>query len=458
MLNKTYATIFVLLFLTAAFGVLHLWDNPKTDIPYYLISLIPIYLVYLLFVFVSIKHPESIKLPLYVFIIAAIVIRFIVMPGAVTLSDDIYRYLWDGKISAEGINPYSYAPEEEQLKHLRDTDIYPKINFPNIATVYPPLAQFFFLLNVFIGNSILSWKIILFLCEAGLTYILYLLIRQFSLNPYRLLIFMFNPLLIIETYQSGHLDLIGVSLFWMAIFLFYRKESTSILFFLGAALIKFYPLITAIPFLIKRFWTKILFILSCFALVTLPFSLTGAMPMSGLLSYLNRWAFNNIFYVGFTEFLSALGMKITEIFRAVINGRLEIFYMSPAQIYKAIVLVILVMVIIDQMQKLRKTADFLNISYLQSSFFITGLMLLLTPTLHPWYLLWIIPFLIFVPNWSWLAFTLLIQLSYVVLIDYARDSIWEESIWILLAQYIPFILLLTYEYIDRRKIRGWFLT
>ena len=86
---------------------------------------------------------------------------------------------------------------------------------------------------------------------------------------------------------------------------------------------------------------------------------------------------------------------------------------------------------------------------------LTAIFLLLTPTLHPWYLIWIIPFLIFIPNWSWLLFTLLIQASYFVMKEYAISSVWQESVWILLFQYIPFYFILIWEYIDTRKIKGW---
>src|SRR5437879_4276819 len=53
------------------------------------------------------------------------------------LSSDIYRYVWDGKVQAAGINPYRYVPSDEALAHLRDSAIYPNINRPDYAvTIY----------------------------------------------------------------------------------------------------------------------------------------------------------------------------------------------------------------------------------------------------------------------------------------------------------------------------------
>ena len=103
------------------------------------------------------------------------------------------------------------------------------------------------------------------------------------------------------------------------------------------------------------------------------------------------------------------------------------------------------------------TENFKGVNYLQPVLFIGTVMLLLSPTLYPWYLIWIIPLFVFLPNWSWLLFTMLIQLSYFVLQGYATDGIWEESNLILWLQYLPFYGLLIFEYLDKRKIKGWFL-
>ena len=139
------------------------------------------------------------------------------------------------------------------------------------------------------------------------------------------------------------------------------------------------------------------------------------------------------------------------------NGQLETFYLSYAFYYKFCATIVLVIVIIDQFKKLRIISGFRTINYMQKSFILTTTLLLLNPTLHPWYLLWIIPFLVFIPNWSWIIFTFLIQASYFVLKDYALSSFWQESVWILSIQYIPFYTLLIWEYFDKREIKGWFL-
>ncbi|MDA0712303.1 MAG: hypothetical protein O3B73_19055, partial [bacterium] len=55
----------------------------------------------------------------------------------------------------------------------------------------------------------------------------------------------------------------------------------------------------------------------------------------------------------------------------------------------------------------------------------------MTPTLHPWYVLWLIPFLVFDPQPEWIGFSLVVVLAYEVLIDYRLSGVWAESFWVI---------------------------
>ena len=74
---------------------------------------------------------------------AALVFRLRLWWSPATLSDDIFRYVWDGRVQLAGINPYLYAPSAPQVEHLRDA-LYQSVNHADIPTIYPPLAQLFF--------------------------------------------------------------------------------------------------------------------------------------------------------------------------------------------------------------------------------------------------------------------------------------------------------------------------
>ena len=64
--------------------------------------------------------------------------------GEPMLSDDVYRYVWDGRVQLEGVHPYRYAPVDPALGTLRDAHVFPRINHPEVPTIYPPLAQSLF--------------------------------------------------------------------------------------------------------------------------------------------------------------------------------------------------------------------------------------------------------------------------------------------------------------------------
>jgi hypothetical protein len=84
------------------------------------------------------------------------------------LSDDIYRYLWDGRVQAAGINPYRYIPADPHLAFLRDDAIYPHINRRDYApTTYPPGAQMFFFAVTRVTETIAGFKAALLCVEAS---------------------------------------------------------------------------------------------------------------------------------------------------------------------------------------------------------------------------------------------------------------------------------------------------
>lgn len=68
-------------------------------------------------------------------------LRLLVLGLPLTLSDDAYRYVWDGLVQARGENPYAYRPSDPALAALHDDALFEAINSPDYYTVYPPLSQ-----------------------------------------------------------------------------------------------------------------------------------------------------------------------------------------------------------------------------------------------------------------------------------------------------------------------------
>lgn len=120
---------------------------------------------------------QSVALP--VILIAAAAMRLALVFSEPTLSSDIYRYIWDGRVQASGTNPYRYVPAASELAPLRDPEIWPHINRADYAvTIYPPVAQSVFFAVTRFGESVVTMKLGLLLFEAvGVAAIIALLHR-----------------------------------------------------------------------------------------------------------------------------------------------------------------------------------------------------------------------------------------------------------------------------------------
>jgi len=442
--------------LIASSAVLALYGDFRAIIDVYLVFVSLMFSAYFMLVYAIFKLNVRFEKQWIALIAIAVLCRLVFFLSDPILSDDVYRYLWDGKVFASGHDPYAFPPADKILSRLQDDVIYPKINHPEIPTVYGPLAQTVFLINYITGNSLLGWRLILLLFETGLVLVLWRLLQHFRVPEERLVLWLFNPLVIIETYFSAHLEIIAVTFFLTGVLLFYKRNSAlSAGLFAGSMLVKFTPLAFVWPFLRRNSRYGVLIIAGILAIGLLPFLAGDSIPMAGFISFANRWEFNGFFYKLTTTFIETFDFKHEALFSFYYNGHLEYFYLTGALFYKLIAFFVFVFIVIDQWKKLKFTVRFESIAYLQAAKIITAALMLMTPTLYPWYLLWIIPYLLFTPNVSWLLFTWLIQFSYIVQQRYALSGVWQEEWWVLVIEYVPFLFLLWWEFDDSSNITGW---
>src|SRR5215217_2507740 len=140
------------------------------------------------------------------------------------LSDDIYRYIWDGRVQAAGINPYRYIPADESLAHLRDEKIYPNINRRDSAhTIYPPVAEAAFLLITRFSESVTWMKAAMVGFEAIAVWALVQLLISLGFARQRVLIYAWHPLVVWELAGSGHVDALAIA-FIAAALLAHRRR------------------------------------------------------------------------------------------------------------------------------------------------------------------------------------------------------------------------------------------
>jgi alpha-1,6-mannosyltransferase len=136
------------------------------------------------------------------------------------LSSDIYRYVWDGRVQAAGINPYRYVPADPALAFLRDGTIFPHINRADFAvTIYPPVAQFFFLIVTRIGESVTVMRLALLGCESVIVIIVVLLLRRMDRPVTRVIAYLWHPLPLWEIANSGHVDALMVALMLLGLWI-----------------------------------------------------------------------------------------------------------------------------------------------------------------------------------------------------------------------------------------------
>lgn len=173
----------------------------------------------------------------------ALLLRLTVLFAPPFLSSDVFRYVWDGKVQAAGINPYRYVPADPALTALRDTAIYPHINRADYArTIYPPAAQLVFALAARISPSVLAMKATMVAFEAAGVLAIVAVLGLIGLPQARVLIYAWNPLTVWAFAGNGHVDALAIGCLGLAILARARRRDTLTGALLGAAaLTKFLP-------------------------------------------------------------------------------------------------------------------------------------------------------------------------------------------------------------------------
>jgi hypothetical protein len=127
-----------------------------------------------------------------------------------TLSDDLLRYLWDGRVAAAGANPYALAPDAPELTPLRD-DLWQRLPHRQVPTVYPPLALAGFSIAAALPRPILAWKALVTAVDLAGCAALLALARRRGLPAARAAWYAWSPLVALEVAGMGHVDALGVA-------------------------------------------------------------------------------------------------------------------------------------------------------------------------------------------------------------------------------------------------------
>lgn len=348
----------------------------------------------------------------------ALVFRLVMTAGGgvPALSDDVYRYVWDGRVQLHGLHPYRYAPVDPALAGLRDDD-WSKINHPEVATIYPPGAEALFALLVACGAGPFGFKLALGLADFGVVLVLGSLLRRLRLPRDRLVLYAWNPLAVIETAGSAHVEPAGVLLLLLAAcWIIDRRDSLSTLALAAAVHVKLLPALLLPSF--ARRWRATVLVL-CLAALVLPLVAYGAAGPAlggGLAAYAVRWQHNAFLFAGLEramEWLDTPGRLkplIEWLQRSSGAGApvpWEFFYRhvwpgDVARLWAALLAGAWAVWLASRADR----------DLPREMLPVLGAALLLSPTVHPWYLLWVLPFAAAYRSWGWLLLAATVPLAY----------------------------------------------
>ncbi len=317
---------------------------------------------------------------LIVILVGAVLMRLALLFVEPYLSTDIYRYIWDGRVQAAGINPYRYVPSATEVAHLRDASIFPSINRADYAvTIYPPTAQAIFLAVTRFGESVVAMKLGLLAFEAATVAALLVLLHRLGSPVTRIAAYAWHPLPIWEIAGNGHVDIAMCALLMAGLLLFLHGRTllAGVVVTLGA-LVKPTALLALPVFWRPWNWRLPLVVMLTALLAYLPYLSVGG----GVLGYL--WG-----YVEEEGLASGRGFNVLWLMERF-TGPLP----GAATIYIAVAATILVCLAIAVAFRRDRSAP-MTIASL--SWLLVMFMVLVSPH-YPWYFLVLVPLLVVYPS------------------------------------------------------------
>ena len=403
---------------------------------------------------------------LWVIVSLALVMRLVALGSDMGLSDDLWRYAWEGGLVLEGKSPYAAAPEAPELTAEREAwaGIFERMNNTEISAAYPPVTQYFAAAVVWLAcgsagalsptdSSIEAstalprvpdavarverfLRVGFALADLLVLWPLVALLRRRGLGDGLALAWAWSPLVVLEFAGSAHFDSLGILLLVGAVWALAQgtggAQRSFGAFLLGLAfLTKYLPLLAAPYLLVRRRLAHALLAVGVFgASVGLGFysisSLHGGLRgvFAGLGEYGLRWESWNLVYRYVEPLFDSLGPRS--------EG-----FVDPRRLGRLVVGGLLAWLLLRWFLRRVETT--------RAIFWALGAFLILTPTLHPWYLTWILPFAALAPRgtaraWWWLA--AVSPLLYWPLVEWQARGEWLEPAWSWPLVALPFFLLL----------------
>jgi hypothetical protein len=409
--QKTAAFCTGMVLLIAGTGIVAQAGETIVNMPIFLLSITFLFGGMLLGFFNS---PPAITF-LHIAIIG-IVMR-IVFIAAFPVSDDVYRYLWEGKIQWAGFNPFIVAPDDLALGALRDS-FWQLINHPHVPTCYWPFAQLLFAGIWKICPTVIGVKIAMTLFDCATMVILVLILKKKKGLPRNLFLYAGNPLALIFIAGQGHVESVVGFFIVLSLFFLVSKKPWAMFLALGFAVMVKPTAVCILPFLltrqsIKKVWYVLIPVI-LFVFYGNAIASAGIVP----LRFAQDFHYNGLVYTVVNSFLhgSSAGIIYGTLF--VVAGGYAFFVVQDS---------------------------------FRAAAYAVALFLLFSPTVHPWYFLMILPFCVLykMPQWLVLAFTTLPLTFFFVP---SVSQIFSKKLELLLMiEYIPFVIVSFWVLVSGRK-------
>ncbi len=387
-------------------------------------------------------------------IVVGLGLRAAMMFSTPMFEDDYYRYMWDGAVSAEGMSPFRYSPNQllegsdqipDRFRELAEEGrpTLSRVNHPHLRTIYPPVAQAVFAAAYLVKPwSIPALRLVLFLFDVATLLLLMTALRSLGLSLLWIVTYSWNPLVVHEIFNSVHMDVITLPFALGAVILSARGRYLGASFALALAVgVKLWPVVL-LPVVLSPVMKSPKRLIPCLALfclvcagIFLPIHAAGLDEFSGFTAYGRYWEMNDALYM-----LFSWGVDL--FLRAV---QLDPGFVQIATRFLVTGILIAWIVWISR----RPTDD--PALLWERSLLIVAALFLLSPTQFPWYYLWVAPFLVIRPRPSLLILNGLLSLYYLRFYFEAHNNVAYFDKGIVWLEFVPVWLLLIREWVKGRS-------
>ncbi len=370
------------------------------------------------------------------------------------LSDDLYRYLWDGRVLSHGLDPYARAPSDALLRGLRD-ELWTHINHRELRTIYPPIAQLLFALADRIAHTPSTLKLCMLVAHLfTIRAVARLAAQTRSVSGSRAaLAYGLNPLALTESAMNGHVDVLAGSALAFALLGLTSKRanllSIGIVIAAGTKLVGLLLLPLSARLGIRR---ALLTSILCLAALV-PMLLPRPAESSGAMHYAQRWQGNDALF-GIMQ--SGVSLTLWQLANADerARGHLRVAWLMPViarargsaldpwaaadaarrevpdradfEIPFLAGLITRVLVLLLALALALALAHSRWHALRAARFTVLGA-LLLAPQIHPWYLLWLLPLEAASGGLGGMAWSVSVLVAYAPLDLWQRARIWNEA-------------------------------